>query len=192
MTLKKELKWDRVSRRLAKHNVNKTLKRFLPRELYHLRDLSFLPWSHASYVVHLCSHKGEIYTSDFLISESDQNPLVDNKKQTSCENGDAFVLSSAESASLENRSIILCPEKTNSSHPLLCENLKCSLPTYPSHDPLCSSFRRPSDVTCSIAQSITLSHLSRHWLMIFVTPQSPKDVRFLFEARGHAPSPPGS
>ncbi len=38
---------------------------------------------------------------------------------------------------------------------------------------------------CTIHHAL---HLSRHWLMIFVTPQCPQDV-FPLEARGHAPPP---
>lgn len=61
----------------------------------------------------------------------------------------------SESSSLENRSIILGPRsKRLTSAPVW--KSKCSLPTYPSHKPLRSSFRHPSNVPRSVAQSITL------------------------------------
>lgn len=73
-------------------------------------------------------------------------------------------------SSIKNRSIIFCSETKQLTSAPVCES-KCWLPTYPSHQLLCPSFRHPSSVTCSITQSITLRTCPSSALMIFVTLQ---------------------
>lgn len=63
---------------------------------------------------------------------------------------------------------------------------KCSLPTYPSHNLLCPSFRHPSNVTCSITQSITLCTCLAIGWWSFSTHIAQRCV-FPLEARGQTP-----